>query len=62
MTHIEEAVATCKYALSFGLTALNEHFDIWLDGIPADNPDERAYQDALTEVKTKLGTSECLLK
>lgn len=61
MTHIEEAVTTCKYALNLGLTALNEHFALWLDE-PADNADEQAYVDALTEVKAKLGTSECLLK
>lgn len=66
MTPMEEAVATCKYALTLGLTALNEHFDIWLDvefnksvGLNGDEPE---YIIALGEIKSKLGTEQCLLK
>lgn len=63
MTHIEEAVITCKYALSLGLEGLNQHIDMWLDeSIPYENADELKYANALREVKSKLGTEQCLLK
>lgn len=62
MTHIEEAIATCKYALSLSLTALHEHFAIWLDDTnPVDNDDERAYCVALAEVRSKFNTDKCYL-
>lgn len=62
MTHLEEAVATCKYAQSLGETALKEHFDIWLEfEDPDTTEDELLYIEALIEVKSKLGTEECLL-
>lgn len=66
MTSMEEAITTCKYALSLGLTALNEHFDLWIDPVfNAMHPlsgDEPQYVEALIEIKSKLGTEECLLK
>jgi hypothetical protein len=66
MTQMEEAILTCKYALDLGLTALNEHFDIWLDeAVNASgtlSQDEVAYIAALTEIKRKLGTDQCLIK
>lgn len=66
MTEMEEAILTCKYALNLGLTALNEHFDIWLNEAVNTSfkltQDEVAYIAALGEIKRKLGTDQCLLK
>jgi hypothetical protein len=66
MTPMEEAIITCKYALSLGLTALNEHIDMWMDDeVNASgilSYDEVQYIKALTEIKQKLGTEQCLLK
>jgi hypothetical protein len=66
MTPMEEAIITCKYALNLGLTALNEHFNIWLDeAVNASGvltQDEVAYIAALSDIKRKLGTNQCLLK
>lgn len=63
MTPIEEAIAVCKYAKSLGETALKEHFDIWIEfDDPNAKEDELLYIEALIEVKSKLGTDQCLLK
>lgn len=66
MTPLEEAIITCKYASNLGLTALNEHFNLWIDPeFNAMHPlsgDEQDYVDALIEIKNKLGTEQCLLK
>lgn len=59
----EMAVADCKYGLSLGMVALQEHFNHWLDN---DNPceylEDIQYQAAIREIKNKLGTEECLIK
>lgn len=63
MNHMEEAIITCKYAQNLGYTALKEHIDIWVE---VDDPniteDEALYIEALIEIKSKLGTEQCLLK
>lgn len=63
----EEAIADCKYALSLGKHALNEHIVHWT-GVTAQahkplfDKDEYSYFVAMNEIKRKLGGDECLLK
>lgn len=63
MTPMEEAIITCRYASNLGFTALKEHIDIWVEDDSADfTEDELMYIEALIEIKSKLGTEQCLLK
>ena len=62
----EEAIRDCKYAASLNMTGdfgLHYHIANWLDEeFPPLDDDEQEYQDAIREIKSKLGTEECLLK
>lgn len=63
MSPKEEAIVTCQYACNLGLTALKEHFSLWLEDDSADfTEDELLYIEALIEIKSKLGTEQCLLR
>lgn len=61
------AIADCKYGLSLGEVALNEHIKHWT-GVAAKankacfDKDEYQYFVAMNEIKNKLGTEQCLLK
>jgi hypothetical protein len=59
----EEAISDCKYAISLGEVALNQHIQIWQDSPPTVNVgEEYEYWCTLAEIKSKLGSEECLLK
>lgn len=60
MTEREQAVSDCKYARSLSVNTLNSHIGMWTLGDV--DPDEQDYQDTIREIKSKLGTEECLLK
>lgn len=58
-----QAISDCKYALSLGRTAFNQHINIWCNFTSpmVDNDFDKEYLTALIEIKTKEGTEECLL-
>lgn len=58
----DEAIADCKYALSLGMTALNQHFCIWAGYRSLDTSSDHEYRETINEIKAKLETDECLLK
>lgn len=59
----ELAISDCKYALSLGRTAFNQHINIWCNftNPMVDNDFDHEYLTALIEIKTKEGGKECLL-
>lgn len=59
----ELAISDCKYALSLGRTAFNQHINIWcnFESPMVDMDFDKEYLTALIEIKTKEGTEECLL-
>jgi len=62
MTPREEAISDCKYGLSLGTHALEQHIEIWAGYRQLDNSSDSEYREAINEIKEKLGSSECLLK
>lgn len=61
MTEREQAILDCKYAKSIGQSMLNFHIGMWLLDATVPDDDEKEYQLAIIEIKSKLGTEECLL-
>lgn len=57
------AISDCKYALSLGRTAFNQHINIWCNFTSpmVDMDFDKEYLTALIEIKSKEGTEECLL-
>lgn len=63
MTPREEAISDCKYALSLGQVAYDQHIQHWIDGAPTDcQKYNQEYLLALIDINLKVGTEECLLK
>lgn len=62
MNQREQAILDCKYATSLSVTTLMAHIGIWtLDSIPTTDYDDIVYQQTIIEIKSKLGTDQCLL-
>lgn len=65
----DEAIADCKYAASLGEFALEQHIESWTapGGWEPACPEkvwrdgEYPYHLAIMEIKSKLGTDECLI-
>lgn len=59
----ELAISDCKYALSLGRIAFNQHINIWCNFTSpmVDMDFDKEYLTALIEIKSKEGTEECLL-
>ena len=61
------AIADCKYGLSLGEVALNEHIEHWT-GFAAKahkacfDKDEYHYFVAMKDIKNKLVTENCIIK
>lgn len=63
ITARDQAISDCKYAASLGEVGLNQHIQIW-EGFPpsADAIEDYEYWCTMAEIKSKLGSEECLLK
>jgi hypothetical protein len=63
MNQREQAILDCKYAASLSVTTLMMHIGIWtLDVLRPTDYDDIVYQQTIIEIKSKLGTDQCLLK
>ena len=58
----KEAVEDCQWALGMSETALHQHIDMWTGFPPSVDSPQYSYWCTIAEIKSKLGTNECLLK